>query len=273
MNDEITSMNTCKSKKYQIYILISSIVFALTYILSLYLVQSNQMIYESREYPMWKYVKEQISSKKTIPLKMIVIGDSRAKAGYVPDLVSYEMLNLALGGSTIVEGYFTLLTYLKNNPPPENVVLSYSPYYLMKNSLFWERTVKYDFLQIDQYKSILRYSKIKNKSGIGTLDQSWKYKYLTSMYISSAITGLIKKRWKENTKLYKGLKESSGHAYFGVKNGSASLNAEVKQLDKFYRSDLIHFYFIKMIQLAKSYNVKLHWYTMPFNNASWKSVV
>lgn len=272
MNDNNNEADLCTNKEHRKYVLVILTTVAVTYLFSLYWVQTNPMVYESREYPMWKHVKEQINTKKSPPLKVIVIGDSRVKAGYEPSLVGIDTLNLAVGGSTTIEGYYTLLTYIENNSVPENVVLSYSPLYLMRNKNYWERTVKYDYLRREQYNNIIRDSRQYGEPGIGDIDLSWKYSYLTSMYISSVVVGLMEKRWLVNLQTYEEVKENKGHAYFGIKRGSASLNDEVKLANDFHRSELIHFYFIKLINLAKSHGISLYWYTMPFNNASCKKI-
>jgi len=230
------------------------------------------MIYESREYPMWKHVKELMNAKTNESLKLIVIGDSRAKAGFMPRKINYKTLNLAVGGSTPIEGYFTLLTYLDNNPDPENLVLSYSPLHMSHDMYYWERTLKYDFLKNRQYDEISEKISELGDPGIGSVNLRWKYKYLTSMYISSVFTGLAKKRWIKNEETYKYLISSNGHSFFGTRKGSSSYNGEVKLANDFHSSDLIDFYFKKMIRLAKLHNINIYWYTMPFNDASCEKV-
>ena len=259
-------------REHRNYVLILFITFIIIYVFSLMFALKTPMVYESREYPMWKFVKERINSNSNIYVKALIIGDSRAKAGFEPNLASFNSLNLAIGGSTAIEGYYTLLNYIKNNPVPENVVLSYSPYYLTNNSYYWERTVKYKYLSDDQYTDIFNNSKIFSERGIGDIDISWKYSYLTSMYISSIFNGIIENRWISNYTIYENLKNSIGHAYFGVQNGSDSFNDEVKRGDNFVPSELIYFYIIKLANLAKKHGIKLHWYTMPFNNSSCSKI-
>ncbi|VAW58674.1 hypothetical protein MNBD_GAMMA11-2964 [hydrothermal vent metagenome] len=263
---------TEKKNKYSLYVWVAAAVFISTYLLSLYWVNSYPMVYESREYPMWKHVKELMNAKTDDSLKLIVIGDSRAKAGFMPRQINYKTLNLAVGGSTPVEGYFTLLTYLENNPDPENLVLSYSPLHMSHDMYYWERTVKYDFLKNSQYNEISKKIPELIDPEIGSVNLRWKYKYLTSMYISSVITGLTKKRWIKNEETYKYLIRSDGHSFFGTRKGSSSYNGEVKLADDFHSSDLIDFYFNKTIQLAESHNINVYWYTMPFNEASCEKV-
>ena len=254
------------------FVLVALITFIIFYSISLFSVQSYQMYYESREYPMWLHVKSLINGKSDVKQKLVVIGDSRAKAGYEPVLSDDNTLNLAVGGSTPIEGYYILKTFLRNNPVPDNLVLSYSPLHLAHSMFFWERTVKYDFLPDNELDEIVGELKQHNDSGIGKENLIWKYAYLTSMYISSVVEGVKKKRWIINDKVKINLISSKGHAYFGTRHGVSSLNGEVKLAHDFNSSELINYYFIKLIELAKSKSMKVSWYTMPFNEASCKKV-
>jgi len=260
-----------KTKEFR-YLWVVLIVFICTYSLSWYGVQKYQMFYESREYPMWMHVKGLINNISDQKQQMIIIGDSRAKAGYEPVLSSKNTLNLAVGGSTPIDGYYTLFTFLKNNPDPESIVLSYSPLHLTHAMYFWSRTVKYDFLAENEFDEIFNNLKKYQDPAMGKENQLWKYKYLTSMYISSVFEGIKKKRWLINEEVKNSLVKTKGHAYFGTREGTQSLNGEVKEASDFHHSELINYYFIKLIELARSRSIKVLWYTMPFNDASCNKV-
>lgn len=256
-----------KDKTYK-YLWLIFIVFICTYSFSLYVVQNYQILYESREYPMWVHVKKLINNKSDIKQKVILIGDSRAKAGFQPVLSENNALNLAVGGSTPVEGYYALRTFLKNNPAPENLVLSYSPLHLTHDMTFWVRTVKYDFLLEDEINNIIFDLKKHPDPGIGKDNNVWKYNLLTSMYISSVAEGIKNRRWATNEKVKENILRSKGHAYFGTREGSDLLNGEVKEASDFQYSELIDYYFVKLVELANSSSINVFWYTMPFNDAS-----
>jgi len=272
MNARLTHTNIQIETKSLRFLLVTLITFIILYSLFWYGVQKYQLVYESREYPMWIHVKNLINTQSEIKQKMILIGDSRAKAGFEPVLSKDNTLNLTVGGSTPIDGYYTLLTFLENNPEPESLVLSYSPLHLTHAVYFWERTVKYNFLPDNQLDEITGNLLKYNDSGIGTKNQLWKYKFLISMYISSVAEGIKKKRWVINKKVKYDLVGSKGHAYFGIRNGTDSLNGEVKEANDFQQSELIHYYFVKLIELAKSKSIKVFWYTMPFNQSSCEKV-
>ena len=55
-------------------------------------------------------------------------------------------INLSVGGGTPIEGYYTLLEYLKNNKKPLYILLSYGPFHFEQADWFWTRNVRFDFL-------------------------------------------------------------------------------------------------------------------------------
>ena len=65
---------------------------------------------------MWYHIKEVVNSTYNENIELIVIGDSRAKAAFIPsELPEINSFNLSLGGATPVEGYYILKKYLKGH--------------------------------------------------------------------------------------------------------------------------------------------------------------
>lgn len=265
-------MNEHSEHTYVKYLLHALISFLVVWAVALYFALNYQDLYESREYPMWKHVHNVVNSASSDKNQLILIGDSRAKAGYEPKYASYKTLNLALGGSTPIEGYYILKHYLENNEKPKNIVLSYAPFHLIEHNYFWLRTVRYKFLEYDQYSKIISNAyKLKNDE-ISENDNRLKYYLFPSTYISSIFTGLRKKRWKVNKQVHSDVLVNNGHYHFGRKDGSSELNDESRLYDKFKRSELLEFYLLKLLELAKINDIKVSWYTMPFNESSCKRI-
>jgi hypothetical protein len=60
-----------------------------------------------------------------------------------------------------------------------------------------------------------------------------------------------------------------GAKIFLVLNG---LNQETKY-KKFIPSKLLNYYFLKLLKLAKTNNIKVYYFTMPFNKSSYKKIL
>ena len=68
-----------------------------------------KMFYNGNEYPMWRAKFEYVL--KTHSSENIIIGDSRALAGIIPEIIGDDYYNLSYGGGTPIEGYFLLKKY------------------------------------------------------------------------------------------------------------------------------------------------------------------
>ena len=62
------------------------------------------MWYMDGEYAMYKQQKDYITGNGEYN-RVLIMGDSRTKAGFIPDELSNDCYNLALGGTTPIEGY------------------------------------------------------------------------------------------------------------------------------------------------------------------------
>lgn len=245
--------------------------FVLAYLVTMLFVHSSKMVILDREYSMWLYVKHVIHSVSQHPQDLIVIGDSRAKAGYIPKLTDRKTINLSLAGQTPIEGYYVLSNYLQNNPAPARLVVSYAPFHLSVADGFWEMTVKYNFLSFAEYNEVWETSFRLEDKVLGEKDKIWQYLFLPSTYWDSMRRAIKEPRWHTNQETYTQVLGSSGHYYYGKEPGATDLNQEI-QKGTFSKSRMLEFYVMKLISLAQSRNIEVFWYTMPFSEISCKSL-
>lgn len=237
-----------------------------------YIVINDKMFYENQEYPMWLEVKNRIHTKSTYNAELIVLGDSRAKADFIPNqLTNIRSINLSVGGGTPIEGYFTLEAYLKNNKAPKKIIFSYTPTNLCGDNCYWDRTIAFNFLTDNQLEEIQKEaSKLDEKSIIKNNKKFTDYMYPVD-YGSSFKNGIIGMRWFRNKIVLKECQTSRGHHFFGTEEYANGLNSEAKA-NVFSKSRLQDSYFNKLLNLAKSKNIKLYFYIMPFNKSSFDKV-
>ncbi len=258
-------------RRFTIYLIIASIVLLGIYS---YIVLNHKMLYMNAEYPMWVNVKNRMNSSIANGFNFIYIGDSRAKAGFIPskfDTDSVNSINLALGGSTPIEGYYTLRNYLSHNHTPEYLLMSYAPFHISQQDTYWQRTAKFNFLEDKDYSDIQEVTlALNDKTTLGVKDKYLNYKTLVGKYLSDFLRGISQQRWLSNNHVLKYLETSKGHYYFGKKLGATGLNSEAKTTS-FKPSKLINYYLEKTIKLAKENRIKVFWYTMPFNESSFNA--
>lgn len=261
------SGNSSTNEKNGWYLVGLSQCVLFAYLMTMLVVHTQKMTILERDYPMWLNAKEVASSVSSNRLDLLVIGDSRAKAGFIPNLAHKKTLNLSLTGQSPIEGYYLLLNYLKNNPPPEKLLVSYAPYHLCVVDVFWEMAVKYGFLSFADYTEVWETSRHLEDKALGDKNLRWQYFFLPSKYWASVRMAVKERRWNINDETYKAVVSSNGHYYYGRSSGSKDLNEEA-ELDKFSESRLLDLYLGMTIDLARSRNVEVFWYTMPFNQES-----
>lgn len=258
-------------KTHKTFLMISLLTLLILFSFFTYFVFNHKMIYMNQEYPMWLHIKKIINHNDSKVYDLIMIGDSRSKAGFIPNIDSSKnSINLSVGGATPIEGYYTLKKFLKNNLAPKNLILSYGAFHLDSQDCYWTRTVKFDFLEENEYQEVENISEKIND--LETLGMGKTYTdYLNpAKYGDDFINGIIERRWYKNIEVYNECNLSNGHYFFGRAVKADGLNAESKK-KTFKQSALLHEYFVKLVNLANENKIKIFYYTMPFNQSSFEA--
>ncbi len=269
-------------KQYKIYTLYTLLLFIILMISLLFYLSNAKIYFSHREFPIWVDVKQKLS--KTNKENFILLGDSRAKAGFKPktfDFANVSSLNLAIGGGTPIEAYYALRQYLKKNKP-EFLLLSYAPFHIQTQDSYWGRTVLFDFLNLSEYYEITNHAKKFKEQDLLEKNLNENYYFFTYVnytknpfkFLPSLKKALftINNRYSVNNRILKYLKETKGHFFYGRALQSSGITWEGKQKEPFVNSTLINFYLEKLIVLAQSNNIKVYYYSMPFNKSTYRSI-
>jgi len=263
------------NRKYKKYV-ITLLLFFFT-MLGVYhaVISNSKMFYMSIEYPMWSDIREKINQTNHESYELLCIGDSRAKAGFIPKIYDdkhHKSINLSLGGATPIEGYYILKKYLQNNPTPKKILLSFAPFHIQAQDTYWTRTVTFDFLSWYEYATISMDAYKLLDTTLG--DESYlEYKIIGFSYLTNTIKYPFDEKYKNNTKTWQTLQESKGHFFFGKSTKTNRPNQEAQAKDKhFVASKLIDYYLDKLLALAKEKHVPVYWFTMPFSQLSYNLI-
>ena len=235
----------------------------------------GKIAYMNVEYPTYK--DTQLKTRQTHNAQNIMLGDSRAKAGFITQ--DSTQLNLSIGGTTPISGYYTLKRYLAHNAPPKVLILSFMSLHYFMEDTFWERAIKFNYLDFDEFSEIVENArklgqcKVINQNGKCKKYYFFKYKMQLQNYtaeIYNACNDLLrgKSRYDINTQIMADLASNGGHFFYGMANKSKGLNFEAK-LKGFALNPLHDLYLQKIADLAKAHNIALFHYQMPFNEASF----
>lgn len=261
--------------RYKVAVLIM-ILLQPIYLIALYcFVIFGQAVYMYIEYP--QYYKQKQTTLQANSADIVVIGNSRGKAGFIPnEIKGYSSINLSVGGSTPIIGYYTLERYFKHNKPPKLILLSYSAdYFIDPAEFFWQGGVKTKFLDFNEIFDILKEARVLNdckpfENSGGGCNNIDVYKYLLDLRNFGAELSAVNitlRRYRTNLAILKELEDSRGHFYYGRANSSTCNFSETSFKD-FRISPLVSLYLHKIASLAKQHNVKVVAYVMPYNKQS-----
>ena len=104
------------------------------------------------------------SAKNSIKKNLLILGDSRAEAGIVPEIIdsesNYDSFNLGREG--IYKGYFYGL--IRNNLYPNKVIVAVSPYSLFNNFKIKEKLLDNSLFNELNFQKYLNYFRKPNKN-------------------------------------------------------------------------------------------------------------
>ena len=256
-------MNTNFSAKQFVYAVLT--VPLLLVIITSLLSYFAKHLYENSEYPMWEFNKKFTQHNTKLNVDVLAIGDSRFKAAFIPR--DSNSLNLSLGGSSPIEGYYTLRDYLKFNQAPKQLLLSYAPYHLMEVETFWKRTIKFKYLSYADEEEVFS-NAVRLKDSLASSKQSrWAFHLTPQPHIAAIKNGLVEKRWQNYQPKLNELTLSYGHSYFG--QGAPTEGNLDSELVEFKVSPLIDYYLSEIFTLASENDISIYWYTAPYSQLSY----
>jgi hypothetical protein len=239
------------------------------------------MLYLDKEYPMWKFKIDY--TKHNEDSQNIIFGDSRALAGFIPNEIGENFVNLALGGGTSIENYYLLKKYSEKNIP-KKIILSIAPFHMQNSDVFFARTVAFDLLSNRELQEIidvskkLNYNLLSNEQYKSTLDlykfQVKSYLKLNSFFLDYRSNlkafSLRPDRSISNFNIFKEIKNSDGQYFFGNKEYSSGLNEEAVS-KKFLPNKILDYYYKKILNLASENKIKVYVINTPFNQSSFEN--
>ncbi len=218
--------------------------------------------------PYWNRVFTQKTQDKYYDV--VIIGDSMAATSIMPEVLSDTTINLALSGSSPLEGYYSLEDYLGNNAAPTDVFMSYMDYHLEHSDFTFDACNQVHKFSIEEYKDI--YSTIEQTGVVDfediDMDKYWSnailsYIYFPSKYIAS-ITNTIEEggRLDKNTRRYEAITRHYGRSCIMTNN--VYYNEGVKW-HSFNVSPLQTNYLNRIIKLCEKNNIRLHILKLPLD--------
>lgn len=227
--------------------------------------------YMDGEYAMYQQHEDYLCKNNDYN-RTLILGDSRAKAAFIPEQLSEQCYSVALGGTTPVEGYYSLKEYLEHHPAPEYVIMAYAPMHYTKIDALWTRNIYFHVMNDDDAVELFEIAK-QCEDNEQILREHYRLEYamyrlyMPNKYCTALKNARFIQRYDFNKNKYEEVQAARGHSYFGLANGSSGVNAETK-VDDFVASDVITIYVQKTLDLCEEQGIQVVVEQLPMNETS-----
>lgn len=233
-----------------------------------------QYSYMDGEFPYWMQQKDYVHTKND-KSEVLFMGDSRMKAGIIPERICDNAYNLAVGGGVAIEAYYSLLDYLKYHPKPKIVVMGFAAFHYQDHGEFETRNLYFHYLssknQLAAQFVLYKLGQVDFQGLKSKIIDTLKYNLLFPQKYSAACIKSKFKREKNNRTMFQKNADAKGHMYFGLKERDDNLNPETKR-KKFYVNARENYYLHKIIDLCQKNEIPLFIEQLPMNTPSWNKI-
>ena len=229
-------------------------------------IRSHPLAFMDNEAPhyLWNKIKTNTAGGQTYDV--LILGDSAANAAYMPEALSGTTLNLALGGTTPVENYYTLQDWLAHNPAPKACYISFQDSHLQKEDCFWTRTMyshRYTLRQnLEMLKKAIEYKEPSILTEHYVLDFISYELFLPNKYITSFMNASFNQRYQGNRSA------QQADDLYGGRYIARGLNEYVPSgeivNEKFYVNPLFDSYYRKILELCYENQIQVHIIKLPY---------
>ncbi len=249
------------------------ILAALPFLLVMLFTLFCPLFFMDAEYPSWRYTMRE-STTRSEDYDFVILGDSRAMSALMPNEFQGNGVNLAMGGATTIENYYTMKRYLAHHAAPERAVIVFAPFHYSTIDNFRQRTLYFNYLSIAETAEVLHTARTcKSEAvfsdGIYTEALSDRLR-LPQVYLPALMNARLIGRYGQNAEALSKLTADRGYAAFGTADGCDDLNYEVhyEDLRESGDSELIALYLKKLIALCLDHGVEVVIAQAPMNEAS-----
>ena len=207
--------------------------------------------------------------------RILILGDSTAKAAWLPAQLSDDTYNLALGGVSPIEEFYYLREYLQVHDAPQAVVFTQGADHFWGLDTFWTRSMYFHRFKLEDLYDLLQEIRgFNDKSIFGEVCMNGEcFLYLTYSpikYSNAFVKGLLSsKRYIQNRDKYTAVSKSKGQTQFGTAEYYDGVSAKYMGRDSFEASPIIDHYFRKMIELCEEYHIQFVFQNPPINESTY----
>ena len=205
--------------------------------------------------------------------RILILGDSTAKAAWAPEELSNDTYNFSLGGVSPIEEFYYLRAYLQTHDIPQIVIYTQSVDHFINAEAFWTRSMYFHRLKTKDLKELFREIQLfedKSVFGESILEESFLYlTYSPVKYSVAFVKGLLSsKRYIQNMDEYAAVSRARGQMQFGTAECYDDVNSYV-EYDSFEENPIIDHYFRKIIELCEENHIQFIFQNPPINESTY----
>lgn len=239
------------------------------------IVKNNMMRFMDQEYSWYAQNKDYMEHHKEYT-RILIIGDSVSKVGWIPKKLSVDSYNYALGGVSPIETYYYLKEYLENNKKPKYVIYTQGIDHFIVAERLWDRSIYFHRLSGHSLDEIIHVcNKYNDKTildGKSKIDSFLYEIYSPSKYGTAFCNGLLSnKRKNENIIKYKEAVKNKGQVWISSGNTIDKEN-DFARNKEFKQNEVIDYYFRRIIKLCEKNNISLIYQSPPLNKVYYKKI-
>ena len=271
--------SSTSSSELRRYFIAMAAAFAATFVAVWVWVVTMPLAFLEPEYASWR--AKQVLLDRCDLGDVLIFGDSRPTVGIIPAALGVKATNLAVGGGEAVEALTALRRALSCPETPKLVILSMDAVHFSRADLFWERTMRFGFLEDEELSELRDVSarlgddavyEERHTDGIPSWLRDRLYlARFPPYYFASLIEGRGLWRWRFNRTNLAASVAARGQYYFGVADGSDTVAAD-GQLTAFRALPVLDWYFDRMLALLAQRGVPAMFLPMPINEATARAV-
>ncbi len=242
-------------------------------------VATMPMAYMDPEYPSWR--AKQVLLDRCDLGEILIVGDSRAAADILPNLLPTTATNLAVGGGESIEAFAVLTRALTCPSAPRLVIVSFDPGHFNRADMFWDRSVRFGFVGGADLTALQTASLATGDLSVYAGRQAdgmpaslrdvlytIRFPPLYFADLARAAGGL---RWWRNQHTLATTLAARGQYHFGTAAGSDVVALD-GHLTAFRPLPILDLYFDRILALLAARGIEARFMPMPVNEATWQQI-
>lgn len=212
------------------------------------------------EYPYWMQQKDYINESAEYN-EMVVLGDSVAKAAIRPNSISgHQTANLALGGASVVEMYYTLEDYLEHHDSPKVVLGVFGINHYAGGDCFVSRTLYFHYLDRRRLRALYQTAAYNKEPSFWNSqeleDLSMEYSlWNPRLYLPAVFNSSFVGRYEQNMASYEQVRAEKGWMIFGTAESNSELSV-IATYESFLVDPVNDYYLQKIAELCSENNIQ-----------------